>query len=246
MDARAHARPLGPWPALAALTAVLSVAAVGATSWGIAGTVRGWNTGFTTAAACALFGMLTARRAAAPEHRYRWTCWAAAAACWLAGQIAWDVFSSIGFPASPNVADVCWYLFAVFVAAGLLRSPARTRAERAVVLVEVLPLIGAVSALTFAELWSHGSQLSAATRWSAFAYPALYVSAAVLTLQVMVGGSLRQIRGPGPRLVLLGIVMQAIAFIAWSTRCGSPGCSRSAPAACSPAAARRRRSARTR
>ena len=32
----------------------------------------------------------------------------------------------------------------------------------------------------------------------------------------MVGGSLRQIRGPGPRLVLLGIVIQAAAFILWS------------------------------
>ena len=32
----------------------------------------------------------------------------------------------------------------------------------------------------------------------------------------MVGGSLRQIRGPGPRLVLLGIVIQAVAFILWS------------------------------
>jgi diguanylate cyclase (GGDEF)-like protein len=216
MDARAHARSLGPWPALAALTAVFSVAAVAATSLGAVGAVAGWNAAFTTSAVCALFGMLAARRASTPEHRYRWTCWAAAATCWLAGQIAWDVFSVVGFPSSPNVADLGWYLFAIFVAAGLLRLPAGTRGERAVALVEVLPLIGAVSALVFAELWTHGAQVSLATRLSAFAYPALYVSAAVLTLQVMVGGSLRQIRGPGPRLVLAGVVMQACAFIAWS------------------------------
>ena len=32
----------------------------------------------------------------------------------------------------------------------------------------------------------------------------------------MVGGSLRQVRGPGPRIVLLGMVIQAVAFIAWT------------------------------
>src|SRR5687768_10806055 len=216
MDARASARSLGPWPALAALAALLGVAAMAAAAWELVGTVLGWDAAFTAGAVCALCGMLAARRASAPEHRYRWNCWTAAAASWLAGQIAWDVFSVAGFPASPNVADLFWYAFAIFVAAGLLRSPAGTRAERAVALVEALPLIGAVSALTFAELWSHGSQLTLAGRLSAYAYPALYVSAAVLTLQVMVGGSLRQIRGPGPRLVLVGTVMQAVAFILWS------------------------------
>jgi diguanylate cyclase (GGDEF)-like protein len=215
MDARVPARPLGPWPALAALAAVLAVASMAATAWGLAGTIAGWNTAFTAAAVCALFGMLAARRGS-PEHSYRWSCWAAATACWLAGQIAWDVFSVVGFPTSPNVADLCWYGFAVFVAAGLLRFPAGAKSERAVALVETVPLIAAVTALTFAELANHGSQMPLATRLSALAYPALYVSAAVLTLQVMVGGSLRQIRGPGPRLVLLGIVMQAVAFIFWS------------------------------
>ena len=216
MDARAPARPLGSWPALAAVAALLGVAAMAAAAWDAVGSVAGWNTAFTAAAACALFGMLAARRGSVPEHRYRWTCWAGAAGCWLGGQIAWDVFSEIGFPTSPNVADLGWYGFAVFVAAGLLRFPAGARHERAVALVETLPLIAAATALTFAELANHGSQLPLGPRLSALAYPVLYVSAAVLTLQVMVGGSLRQVRGPGPRLVLLGIVMQAIAFIFWS------------------------------
>jgi diguanylate cyclase (GGDEF)-like protein len=217
MDARAHARPQGPWPAPAAIAAVVAMAAMTAATWGGLG-VGAWNTAFTAAAACALFGMLAARSASVPEHRYRWGCWAAAAACWLAGQIAWDVYAVIGFPASPNVADLGWYAFAVLVVAGLLRSPARTKAERVVGLVEALPLIAAVASLTFAELWEHGGGggLPLAAKLSALAYPALYVSAAVLILQVMVGGSLRQVRGPGPRLVLLGIVLQAIAFIFWS------------------------------
>src|SRR5215210_4370260 len=218
MDARAHARSLGPWPALAATAAVAAVVAMAAAAWGLVAPGLSWNAAFTAAAACALSGMLAARRGSVPEHRYRWGCWAAAAGCWLAGQLAWDVFSEIGFPTSPNVADLGWYLFALLVAAGLLRSPARSRGERAVALVESLPLIAAVSALTFAELWEHGGGdgLSLAERLSALAYPALYVSAAVLTLQVMVGGSLRQVRGPGPRLVLLGIVLQGVAFIFWS------------------------------
>ena len=218
MDARTHARSLGPWPALAATAAVVAVVPMAAAAWGLVDPGLSWNAAFTAAAACALSGTLAARRGSVPEHRYRWGCWAAASGCWLAGQIAWDVFSEIGFPTSPNVADLCWYLFALLVAAGLLRSPAGSRGERAVALVESLPLIAAVSALTFAELWEHGggAGLSLAERLSALAYPALYVSAAVLTLQVMVGGSLRQVRGPGPRLVLLGIVLQAVAFIFWS------------------------------
>src|SRR5215217_7082485 len=49
-------------------------------------------------------------------------------------------------------------------------------------------------------------------------YPGVYVSAAVLTLQAMVGGSLRGARGHGVRLVLAGMVVQALAFIFWSER----------------------------
>ena len=218
MEARAHARTLGPWPALAAVAAVLAVGAMGAATWSSSGPGLAWNVAFTAGALCGLFGMLAARRGSVPEHRYRWTCWAAAAGCWLAGQIAWDLFSVIGFPASPNPADLGWYAFAVLVVAGLLRSHTQSKAERTVALVEALPLIAAVAALTFSELWERGAGggLTLAEQLSALAYPALYVSAAVLTLQVMVGGSLRQIRGPGPRLVLLGIVLQAIAFIFWS------------------------------
>ena len=218
MDERTAQKPLGGWPALAALFAVLTVAATLGAGWDLVDQIAGWNIAFTAAAICALAGMLAARRASAAEHRYRWGCWAAAAACWLGGQIAWDVFSVIGFPASPNVADLCWYGFAVLVMAGLLRSPAETRTTRAVAIVEALPLVAAAMALTFAELWTHGGavELSAGARLSALAYPALYVSAAILTLQVMVGGSLRQVRGPGPRLVLLGIVMPGRRLHRWT------------------------------
>ena len=218
MDARTAQKPPGRWPAVAAGFAVLTLVATLTAAWGLVSATAGWNTAFTASAACALAGMLAARHASAAEHRYRWGCWVAAAALWVAGQLAWDLFSVIGFPSTPNVADLCWYGFALLVMAGLLRAPAASRAARAVAVVEALPLVAAAMALTFAELWSHGGadELTAAARVSALAYPALYVSAAILTLQVMVGGSLRQVRGPGPRLVLLGIVIQAAAFILWS------------------------------
>src|SRR5687768_14914103 len=98
MDARSPARSLGPWPVLAALLAVTTVVATMAAAWEGIGRITGWNAAFTAAAGCALAGMLAARRASAPEHRFRWGCWTAAAGCWLAGQVAWDVFSSAGFP----------------------------------------------------------------------------------------------------------------------------------------------------
>src|SRR5918994_3736354 len=130
MDARAHAGTRGPGPALAALSAVLAVAPMLAATWGGLPTGTGWNVAFTAGGLSALFGMLAGRRGSVPEHRYRWTCWTAAAGCWLAGQLAWDVFSVIGFPASPNLADLGWYAFAALVVPGLLRSPTQAEAER--------------------------------------------------------------------------------------------------------------------
>jgi diguanylate cyclase (GGDEF)-like protein len=87
-----------------------------------------------------------------------------------------------------------------------------------VALVEVLPLIAAVMALTFAELWDDaaGSDLPLLARAAALVYPFVYVSAAVITMQAMVGGSLRRVRGAGPLAVLAGIVAQSIAFVLWS------------------------------
>lgn len=60
------------------------------------------------------------------------------------------------------------------------------------------------------------SSLPLASQLSALAYPAVYVSAAVLTLPAIVSGSLRRSRSTASLLVLGGIVAQAIAFILWS------------------------------
>ncbi len=179
-----------------------------------------WDVAWTSAAVSAVAGTLLGRGVAAAPHRGRWTLWAAAAGCWLFGQLAWDLFAIIGTPASPNPADFGWWAFAVLVLLSMVRMPARSGALRIVVAAEVLPLIAAAAALTFAELWhaAGASMLPMAARMSALAYPALYVSAAVLTLQAMVGNSLLSVRSPASRLVLGGIVTQAAAFILWSQK----------------------------
>jgi diguanylate cyclase (GGDEF)-like protein len=177
-----------------------------------------WNAAWTTGAISALGAMLLARANAREENRSRLTLWSAATASWLVGQIAWDVFATSGTPASPNLADAGYWGFALLVIASLLRSRSRSRTVLAFTAIETLALIASAMALIFAELWADtsASSLSVIGRVSALAYPAVYVSAAVLTLQAMVGGSLRLARTPALTLVLGGIVAQAAAFISWS------------------------------
>ena len=205
-------------PPIVVVLAVLTTVAMFAAAWLPLPTEAAWDVTFTLGALTALAGMLDARRHAAPGGRDRWNWWIAAAAAWLIGQLFWDLYGFTGFPASPNPADAGWYGFAALVIVGLVRAPGRSRGERIVAVLEVLPLIAAAIALTYAQLWPDAvaSSLSLKEQVAALAYPALYVSAAILTVQAMIGGSLRRVNGPGPRLVLLGIAMQAVAFIAWS------------------------------
>ncbi len=177
-----------------------------------------WDVAWTAGAVCALDGMLLARRAAGDAERRRWSLWALAALCWLAGQLIWDLFGLIGFPQSPNPADVGWWAFAVIVIFSLMRRPAPSRSVRIVNLVEVLPLIAAAIALSFGELWHAASvsSLALAPKVSALVYPALYIAAAVLMLQAMIAGSLRGSRSVALRLVLGGMAAQALAFALWS------------------------------
>jgi diguanylate cyclase (GGDEF)-like protein len=181
-----------------------------------------WNASWTAAALSAFGGMLLARASSPASARRRWTWWAAAAGAWVLGQIAWDVYaaSTSGIPASPNLADAGWWSFALLVIAGLLGPIGRSAAERAVALVEALPIIGAAMALSYALLWPDASHstLGWLGQVSALTYPGVYVAAAVLTLQAMLGGSLRRAQGLGLRLVLVGMAVQALAFILWAER----------------------------
>ena len=178
---------------------------------------RNWDLAWTFAATSALLGTTAARHGAPRGERPRWTWWTAAAGAWLIGQVAWDVFALTGSPPSPNLADAGWYAFALLVMGGLVGPRSTSRTLRLVTVLEALPLIVAATALTFAAIWPHAasSSLPAAGRWGALAYPGLYVTAAVLTLQAMVAGS---IRGAGERVVLAGIVGQAVAFTFWSAQ----------------------------
>src|SRR5476651_2219917 len=101
---RAHALPNG----LVILPAAVAVAAMVLSRVDAAWTMGCWDVAWTAGALAALAGMLLARRAAAPTSRVRWSLWAAAAVFWLVGQLAWDLFGLIGFPASPNLADLGW------------------------------------------------------------------------------------------------------------------------------------------
>ena len=195
----------------------VAVAAILASAAGASATLC-WNVAWTAAAVSAITGVLLGRAGARGANRRRWTLWSAAAGCWLIGQLAWDLFAVVGLPASPNVADIGYWGFAVLVSVSMLRVPGRSRSLVAVTVAETLPLIAAATALTFAELWlaAAHSSLPLPARVSALVYPAVYVSAAILTLQAIVGGSLSRSRSTASLLVLGGIIAQALAFILWS------------------------------
>src|SRR3954468_8674807 len=139
-------------PPTVAVLAVLAAVSTLAAAFGPAPATVAWNVAFTAGALTALAGMVAARSAAPEETRDRWGWWIAAAVAWLAGQLFWDLFSVIGFPTSPNPADLGWYGFAALVIVGLLRGRGRSRGERAVATLEVLPLVVAAIALTYAQL----------------------------------------------------------------------------------------------
>jgi diguanylate cyclase (GGDEF)-like protein len=177
-----------------------------------------WDVAWTSAALSALVGMCLAAGAAPSSDRRRWKLWAAATAFWLIGQSLWDLFGVIGFPSSPNLADAGWWGFAVLVMASLLRNGSSSRSVRVVGLSETIPIVGAAVAFSVAALWhdASGSSLSMPARLSALAYPAVYIAAAVLMLQAMIGGTLRGTRSAALRLVLIGMASQAVGFSFWS------------------------------
>jgi len=177
-----------------------------------------WDTAWTTAAVAALSGTVVAWRAAHPTNRRRWGRWAIAVACWLGGQLAWDVYGVAGFPQSPNVADLLWFAFALMVIASLVGMPEEGRLVRVVDAIESLALIVAAVALCFAALWpvEQSSTLPLAAKVSALFYPTIYVSAAVLLVHEKVGGALQRLNSTPLRLVVFGLVAQAVAFGAWS------------------------------
>jgi diguanylate cyclase (GGDEF)-like protein len=205
---------------LVGIPAGLAIITVLISPTGLLSSLVSWDVAWTAAAACALAGTLLARRAAAPANRTRWTLWSAASGCWLVGQLAWNAFGITGFPSSPNLADISWWGFAVLVLVSMVRNRAPSRSVRLVAAVETLPVIGAAVSLVFAALWHDASvsTLALAPKLSALVYPALYISAAVLMLQAMIGGSLAGSRSRALPVTLGGMVAQAVAFSLWSVQ----------------------------
>jgi diguanylate cyclase (GGDEF)-like protein len=200
------------------LLGVTAVLAMLGTRVGPLSALTGWDVAWTAAALAALAGTFAARQAAVPANRSRWTLWAAASACWLFGQLAWNVFGVIGFPSSPSLADLGWWAFAVLVIVSMSRNRAPSRTVRMVSRVETLPVIGAAVALCLASLWHDAtvSTLPVLARLSALCYPALYVSAAMLMLQAMIGGSMAGSRSRALPVALGGMSAVAVAFALWS------------------------------
>jgi diguanylate cyclase (GGDEF)-like protein len=194
------------------------VAAIGAIALGWVHPSLGWDTAWTASAFAACWATQRARRSAAPAERRRWTLWFAAMVTWLVSQIIWDAPVLTGYMASPNLADVGWWVCAVLMMLSVAPARTQSRSLRIVAGAETMPLVGAAVALSFAELWptASSSSLPLIQRISALAYPAVYVSAAVLMLQAMVAGYLRHSRSPALRLILIGMVAQALAFALWS------------------------------
>ena len=198
------------------------VVAVGA----IVGRYSGLNAGtcydvaWTAAALSGTVGTIAARRHARPENRARWTLWALATTCWLFGQLVWNVYGFVGFPPDPNLADFSWWAFAVLVTVSMLHFPRAERSILAVAAVESVPLIGAAISLCVALLWRTAahSELATAPTLSDLTYPCLYASATILTLQAMLGGALRGLRGSALRVVLGGTAAISLAFMLWSAQ----------------------------
>ena len=214
-EATTRRRPLPP--ALLALSVAALAAVVGGYLTDGPSLWLG-NLSWTLGACVAVAGVAHAARHSEPEMRAGWRLLLFASVSWLLGQAWWDLYSATGIPPSPNPGDLFWLLFAVLAAVGVLRLAQSAERGRAVSTLELAPIIVAVCTLLVALLWDdvRASHLSVLGQATSLAYPALYVSAALLMIQAVVAGALDVSANPGLRAVLVGLVVEAIAFILWS------------------------------
>ncbi len=186
----------------------------------VGGHARTWlaDAAWTVGALVAVIGVRAARRRAAPGDRSGWGLLLGACGAWLAGQIFWDVYSATSFAGSPSPADACWLAFAVAGAAGVHRLSVDRSRSRLVSWLEVAPLMVAVCALLTALLWSDigMSSLSVAGKVTSLAYPVVYVCAAMVMAQSVLGGAVDVRHNPGIGVLLGGLVLEALAFTLWS------------------------------
>jgi diguanylate cyclase (GGDEF)-like protein len=197
------------------LVAVVAVTA----EYLVATSARVWlaNGGWLISSLVAVVGVDARRRRSAPRDRAGWALLLWGCGAWLVGELSWSAYGLVGYPSSPNAADLCWLAFAIFTVLSVLRLGAAARG-RPVPWLELAPLVVAVCALLSALLWNdlRSSPLSPAAELTTLAYPALYVTAALVMLQSVVTGTL-DIRGnAGMALVVVGLVVDALAFVLWT------------------------------
>jgi diguanylate cyclase (GGDEF)-like protein len=203
--------------ALLGLSLVAVVASTG--EYLVAMGARVWvaNGAWLTSSVVAVAGVLAARRRSAPRDRAGWTLLVWGCAAWMVGELFWIAYGLTGYPSSPNAADLCWLAFAILCAFGALRLGAGARGRR-MVWLELAPLVVAVCTLLTALLWNDigSSPLSTAAQVSTLAYPFLYVSSALVLVQLVVTGTLELRANPGLALIVVGLVIDAIAFVLWT------------------------------
>jgi diguanylate cyclase (GGDEF)-like protein len=202
---------------LLALAIVAALAVTG--EYLVAMSARVWvaHGGWLTGSVIAVVGVGAARRGSAPRDRAGWTLLLWGCAAWLVGELCWMTYGLTSYPSSPNAADVCWLSFAVLSAMGVLRLGTGA-CGRPVAWLELAPLVVAVCALLTALLWHQigSSPLATAAQVTTLAYPALYVSAALVMLQLVITGAIDLRADPGMSVFVLGLVVNAIAFVLWT------------------------------
>jgi diguanylate cyclase (GGDEF)-like protein len=176
------------------------------------------DAGWTCASAVAVIGVAGAVLRSCTRDRPGWLWLLGGSCAWFVGQLVWDAYGAGSVPASPNPADVCWLVCAVASAAGVYRLCAGASRAKGISLLEMTPLVVAVSALALALLDGDLkiSQLSVAAQATAVAYPIVYVSATMVILQAVIASGLAWRRNPGVIVVLCGIALNAVAFILWA------------------------------
>jgi diguanylate cyclase (GGDEF)-like protein/PAS domain S-box-containing protein len=167
----------------------------------------------------ALAGTLAAARRVPPSRvRVAWGLWTCAAACWLAGAVAFAASSGDGSSGRVGsfvgVADVLWWLFALFALAGLaLRSPPGRFAFHLFTL-DALPVV--LLAIVLAR-FGNGQSIHASLGSQLFSslYVGLYLLLALVSVQLMALEGARRV--PANMWILgPGFCLAAAGALAWS------------------------------
>jgi PAS domain S-box-containing protein len=177
------------------------------------------NIAWTLGGVFAVAGTSRAMRRATGGWKATWRLLTAAAGSWLIGMLLWDLYAVRGFPASPNLADLCWVAFAVLAAVALYRLLPASDGARRIGRLETIILVAAVGSSVVALLFDalEASTLLWPARLTALAYPIVYVSVPVLLAQVVLVNGSQLRRRPDLILLFVGLTCEAIAFMLWAS-----------------------------